>query len=84
MINVDFNLSYEEIRENLNCLSKAELLDVVYDETFNKAYEEMNSKFEMSHNSLLDNANIVATKALENVEHMNCNELIDYIDNEFM
>mgnify|MGYP000877694089 CR=1 FL=1 len=84
MKTVDFNLSYEEIRENLNCLSKAELLDIVYDETFNKAYEELNFKFKMNHNALLDNANTVATKALESVEHMSCNELIDYIDNEFM
>lgn len=84
MKTVDFNLSYEEIRENLNCLSKAELLDIVYDETFNKAYEEMNFKFKMNHSALLDNANTVATKALESVEHMSCNELIDYIDNEFM
>lgn len=84
MKTVDFNLSYEEIRENLNCLSKAELLDIVYDETFNKAYEELNFKFKMNHNALLDNANTVASKALESVEHMSCNELIDYIDNEFM
>lgn len=84
MKTVDFNLSYEEIRENLNCLSKAELLDIVYDETFNKAYEELNFKFKMNHNALLDNTNTVATKALESVEHMSCNELIDYIDNEFM
>ena len=84
MKTVDFNLSYEEIRENLNCLSKAELLDIVYDETFNKSYEEMNFKFKMNHSALLDNANTVATKALESVEHMSCNELIDYIDNEFM
>lgn len=33
MIDVDFNLSREEILENLNCLSKAELLDCIYDET---------------------------------------------------
>lgn len=84
MTEVDFNLSYEEILENLNCLSKAELLDIVYDETFNKAYDEMNYKFKMNHNALLENSNIVATKALESVEHMSCNELIDYIANEFM
>lgn len=84
MTEVDFNLSYEEILENLNCLSKAELLDIVYDETFNNAYDKMNYKFKMNHNALLENANIVATKALESVEHMSCNELIDYIDNEFM
>lgn len=84
MTNVDFNLSYEEIEENLNCLSKAELLDIVYDETFNNAYDEMNSKFKMNHNALIDNANTVATKALESVEEMNCNELVEYIKNEFM
>lgn len=84
MKNVDFNLSYEEIEENLNCLSKAELLDIVYDETFNNAYDEMNSKFKMNHNALIDNANTVATKALESVEEMNCNELVEYIKNEFM
>lgn len=84
MTDVDFNLSREEILENLNCLSKAELLDCIYDETFNNAYTEMNYKFKMNHNALLENANIVATKALESVEHMSCNELIDYIDNEFM
>lgn len=84
MTNVDFNLSYEEIEENLNCLSKAELLDIVYDETFNNAYDEMNYKFKMNHNALIDNANTVATKALESVEHMSCNELVEYIKNEFM
>lgn len=84
MKTVDFNLSYEEIEENLNCLSKAELLDIVYDETFNNAYDEMNSKFKMNHNALIDNANTVATKALESVEHMSCNELVEYIKNEFM
>ena len=84
MKNVDFNLSYEEIEENLNCLSKAELLDIVYDETFNNAYDEMNSKFKMDHNALIDNANTVATKAIESVEEMNCNELVEYIKNEFM
>ena len=84
MTTVDFNLSYEEIEENLNCLSKAELLDIVYDETFNNAYDEMNSKFKMNHNALIDNANTVATKAIESVEEMNCNELVEYIKNEFM
>lgn len=84
MTTVDFNLSYEEIEENLNCLSKAELLDIVYDETFNNAYDEMNSKFKMNHNALIDNANTVATKAIESVEEMNCNELVGYIKNEFM
>lgn len=84
MTNVDFNLSYEEILENLECLSKAELLDIVYDETFNNAYDEMNYKFKMNHNALIDNANIVATKAIESVEEMNCNELVEYIKNEFM
>lgn len=84
MKNVDFNLSYEEIEENLNCLSKAELLDIVYDETFNNAYDEMNSKFKMNPNALIDNANTVATKAIESVEEMNCNELVEYIKNEFM
>lgn len=84
MTNFDFNLSYEEILENLECLSKAELLDIVYDETFNKAYDEMNYKFKMNHNALIDNANTVATKALESVEHMSCNELVEYIKNEFM
>lgn len=84
MKTVDFNLSYEEIEENLNCLSKAELLDIVYDETFNNAYDEMNSKFKMNHNALIDNANTVATKALESVEDLNCNELIEYIKTEFM
>lgn len=84
MKNVDFNLSYEEIEENLNCLSKAELLDIIYDETFNNAYDEMNSKFKMNHNALIDNANTVATKALESVEDLNCNELVEYIKEEFM
>lgn len=84
MKTVDFNLSYEEIEENLNCLSKAELLDVIYDETFNNAYSEMNYKFKMNHNALLDNANTVATKAIESVEDLNCNELVEYIKNEFM
>lgn len=84
MKTVDFNLSYEEIEENLNCLSKAELLDIVYDETFNNAYDEMNSKFKMNHNALIANANTVATKAIESVEEMNCNELVEYIKNEFM
>lgn len=84
MKTVDFNLSYEEIEENLNCLSKAELLDIVYDETFNSSYDELNSKFKMNHNALIDNANTVATKALESVEHMSCNELVEYIKNEFM
>nr|DAD74601.1 MAG TPA: hypothetical protein [Myoviridae sp. ctZgq1] len=84
MKTIDFNLSYEEIEENLNCLSKAELLDIVYDETFNSSYDEMNSKFKMNHNALIDNANTVATKALESVEHMSCNELVEYIKNEFM
>lgn len=84
MTSVDFNLSYEEVLENLNCLSKAELLDVIYDETFNKAYNEMNSKFKMNHTALIDNANTVATKALESVEDMNCNELVEYIESEFM
>ena len=84
MKNVDFNLSYEEIEENLNCLSKAELLDIIYDETFNNAYTEMNYKFKMNHNALLDNANTVATKAIESVEDLNCNELVEYIKNEFM
>lgn len=84
MTTVDFNLSYEEIEENLNCLSKAELLDVIYDETFNNAYTEMNYKFKMNHNALIDNANTVATKAIESVEDLNCNELVEYIKNEFM
>ena len=84
MTSVDFNLSYEEIEENLNCLSKAELLDVIYDETFNNAYDEMNYKFKMNHSALIDNANTVATKALESVEDLNCNELVEYIKNEFM
>ena len=77
-------LNREEILENLECLSKAELLDVVYDETFNKSYEEMNSKFKMRQNDLLESANNEATKALERVEHMNCNELREYIESEFM
>ena len=68
----------------MNCLSKAELLDIVYDETFNNAYDEMNSKFKMNHNALIDNANTVATKAIESVEDLNCNELVEYIKNEFM
>lgn len=84
MKTVDFNLSYEEIEENLNCLSKAELLDIVYDETFNNAYDEMNSKFKMNHNALIDNAITVSTKAIESVEDLNCNELVEYIKNEFM
>lgn len=84
MTTVDFNLSYEEILENLECISKAELLDVIYDETFNNAYTEMNYKFKMNHNALIDNANTVATKALESVEELNCNELVEYIKNEFM
>lgn len=84
MKTVDFNLSYEEIEENLNCLSKAELLDVIYDETFNNAYSEMNYKFKMNHNALLDDANTIATKALESIEDLNCNELVEYIKNEFM
>lgn len=84
MTSVDFNLSYEEIEENLNCLSKAELLDVIYDETFNNAYDEMNSKFKMNHSALIDNANTVSTKVIESVEEMNCNELVEYIKNEFM
>ena len=84
MTTVDFNLSYEEIEENLNCLSKAELLDVIYDETFKNAYDEMNSKFKMNHTALIDNANTVATKAIESVEDLNCNELVEYIKNEFM
>jgi hypothetical protein len=84
MKTVDFNLSYEEIEENLNCLGKAELLDIIYDETFNNSYTEMNYKFKMNHNALLDNANTVATKAIESVEDLNCNELVEYIKNEFM
>lgn len=84
MTTVDFNLSYEEILENLECLSKAELLDIIYDETFNNAYTEMNFKFKMNHNALIDNANTVATKAIESVEDLNCNELVEYIKNEFM
>lgn len=84
MTTVDFNLSYEEIEENLNCLSKAELLDVIYDETFNNAYDEMNYKFKMNHSALIDNANTVATKAIESVEDLNCNELVEYIKEEFM
>ena len=78
------NLPREEILENLECLSKAELLDIVYDETFNKSYEEMNSKFKMRQNDLLASANNVATKELERVEHMDCNELREYIESEFM
>ena len=77
-------LSREEILENLECLSKAELLDVIYDEVFNKSYEEMNSRFKIRHNDLLESANKEATKALERVEHMNCNELREYIESEFM
>lgn len=77
-------LSREEILENLECLSKAELLDIIYDETFNKSYEEMNSKFKMRQNDLLASANNEATKALERVEYMNCNELREYIESEFM
>ena len=84
MTTVDFNLSYEEIEENLNCLSKAELLDIIYNETFNNAYNEMNYKFKMNHSALIDNANTVATKALESVEDLNCNELVEYIKEEFM
>lgn len=84
MNTADFSLSREEILENLSCMSKAELLDCIYDETFNNAYTEMNYKFKMNHNALLDNANTVATKALESVENMSCEELIEYIDNEFM
>lgn len=84
MTTVDFELSYEEIEENLNCLSKAELLDIIYDETFNNAYNEMNYKFKMNHSALIDNANTVATKALESVEDLNCNELVEYIKEEFM
>lgn len=77
-------LSREEILENLECLSKAELLDIVYDETFNNSYEEMNSKFKMRQNDLLASANNEATKALERVEHMDCNELRECIESEFM
>ena len=84
MDTADFSLSREEILENLNCMSKAELLDCIYDETFNNAYTEMNYKFKLNHNALLDNANTVATKVLESVEHMSCEELIEYIDSEFM
>ena len=76
-------LSREEILENLECLSKAELLDIVYDETFNKSYEELNSKFLIRKNDLLASANNEATKELERVEHMNCNELIEFIESEF-
>ena len=78
------DLTKEEILENLECLSKAELLDIVYDETFNKSYEELNNKFVIRHNDLLESANKEATKELERVEHMNCNELRDYIESEFM
>lgn len=77
-------LNREEILENLECLSKAELLDIVYDEVFNKSYEEMNNKFKMRQNDLLESANNEATKELERVEHMNCSELRDYIESEFM
>ena len=78
------DLTKEEILENLEFLSKAELLDIVYDETFNKSYEEINSKFKMRQNDLLESANNEATKELERVEHMNCNELREYIEYEFM
>ena len=78
------DLTKEEILENLECLSKAELLDIVYDETFNKSYEELNSKFLIRKNDLLASANNEATKELERVEHMNCNELIEFIESEFM
>lgn len=84
MTTVDLNLSYEEVEENLNCLSKAELLDIIYDETFNNAYDEMNYKFKMNHSALIDNADTVATKALESVEDLNCKELVEYIKEEFM
>lgn len=77
-------LSREEILENLECLSKAELLDCIYDEVFNRTYEELNNKFMIRHNDLLESANNEATKELERVEHMNCNELREYIESEFM
>lgn len=78
------DLTQEEILENLECLSKAELLDIVYDETFNKSYEELNSKFLIRQNDLLASANNEASEALNHVEHMNCNELREYIESEFM
>lgn len=78
------NLSNAEILENLECLSKAELLDTIYDEVFNNSYDELNNKCKLRHDDLVNNANIEACKVLESVEDLNCNELVEYIKNEFM
>ena len=44
----------------------------------------MNSKFLIRQNDLLASANNEASEALNRVEHMNCNELIEFIESEFM
>lgn len=66
-------LTKDEIIENLNFLSKAELLDCIYDETFNKVYTDN-----------LDEANIKACKVIESVEDYSSNELVQYIIDTFL
>lgn len=66
-------LTKDEIIENLNFLSKSELLDTIYDETFNKVYTDN-----------FDEANIKACKVLESVEDYSSNELVQYIIDTFL
>ncbi len=67
------DLSREEILDNLRCLSKAELLDTIYDEEFNKVYTDN-----------FDEANIKACKVIESVEDYSSNELVQYIIGTFL
>ena len=84
------DLSREEILENISALSKAELLDVVYDEVFTDEYEapytpqtDTNS-YEFTNENAFRIANEKASEALESVEHMTRNELESYIINTFL
>ena len=67
------DLKTDEIIENLNFLSKAELLDCIYDEVFNRVYTNN-----------FDEANIKACKAIESVEDYSSNELVQYIIDTFL
>ena len=73
----DTTLTRDELIENLNCLSKAELLDVVYNEVFNDTYDDSNA-------DAFNYANNKATHEVEQVEDLNCVDLVNYIIDNFM
>lgn len=84
------DLPREEIIENISALSKAELLDIVYDEVFTDEYEALytpqtdTNSYEFTNENAFRIANEKASEALESVEHLTREELENYIINTFL